>query len=91
VAGMPYFMHFFISIVPYQRLVLKHLKEKTDKNQTFCCISKKHFICLQCSKRETDFTTMKVNNLYTTLFESFAGNFFGFWFYFFYSLKNFRD
>lgn len=54
-------------------------------------IRKKHFLCLQCSKTNSDFITMTGNNLYTNYFESFAGNFFGFWFYFFYSLKNFRD
>jgi hypothetical protein len=34
---------------------------------------------------------MKENKLHTINFESFAGNFFGFWFYFFYTLKSFRD
>jgi hypothetical protein len=31
------------------------------------------------------------NNVHIINTESYAGNFFGFWFYFFYTLKSFRD
>lgn len=59
-----------------------------DKNQGSYCTDKNLFVRLQ---RFNFMYQVKNNNLYTNYFEGLAGSFFGFWFYFFYSLKCFRD
>jgi hypothetical protein len=51
----------------------------------------KTFITFAAFKDRMIIDIMNKNNLHKIDFESFAGNFFGFWFYFFYTLKSFRD
>jgi len=52
---------------------------------------KKLLLGLHPIQIKISFLRMKVDKVHTANFESYAGNFFGFWFYFFYTLEKLRD